>query len=738
MNKMACFTRTSSTCGTLLLLFGWLIELSLAQFDPIKDFCRRFGHQSAVVDDKLYVDGGIVNWKPYSETSANISNQFLLYSDLKHETEGMPNVYANLSKNATIPSVSFGILWEDSVNKWLYSYGGESQSSARNFILYGYDILNNYWTSFGPPSSSGTITPLSHGGGVSISERGEAFYYGGWFSENSVPEWSGTRRASDRLIKYDMDKREFSNLTGPDSIRRAEGTMIYLPISDGGMLAYFGGVRDNGNGTASPQPLDTIYMYDLANTKWYTQKTSGRAPEDRRLFCGGAAVAQDQSSYNIYIYGGASFGSNPIGYDDIYVLSIPSFTWIRSLYPSNSNITGEFPKAMSSCNVINNAQMLVIGGRALNDTSSCDADSVIGQHNMVLGKDNPEKAIWARFQPNLTSYTLPPDIVTVVGGNPTGGATVTAPKTGFDAPDMSTLMTRKPRLAERTPTRNVTSPTASATTDPNPNQPKKGLSTGAIAGIAVGAAVVGIAVLAGLCFFCIRRKQKHYKQPRVGAPVTGSNPASPMTQQPPGSSWADGPRGATISSPTFSQAPTYNTQGQATELQSSPPTSGHGHGYRGVTLAPPVELPGAEAGEGRGHGHEGKTKGTGLMGGIGSQEMPAKSVGTPTGTGTGYGYEHARSPSDLGPGDREGDDVISRGGVSPSLPSPNTSYTGTGTGTQDSSGRFASGGYGGGGNGNGNGGLPPYSASGNGAYGLGGQGGGRFDEDFGHGGAYRR
>lgn len=701
MRKMAGFTGTS-TGRTLLLLLGILIEVSLAQFDPIKDFCRRFGHQSAVVDDKLYVDGGLVNWKPYSETSANISNQFLLYSDLKHETEGMPNVYANLSKNATIPSVSFGILWEDSINKWLYSYGGESQSTPRNFILYGYDIINNYWTSFGPPDSSGIITPLSHGGGVSISERGEAFYYGGWYSEHSVPGWSGTRLASDRLIKYDMEKHEFSNLTGPDNVRRAEGTMVYLPISDGGMLAYFGGLRDNGNGTVSPQPLDTIFMYDLANTKWYTQKTSGRAPEDRRLFCGGAAVAQDQSSYNIYIYGGASFGSNPIGYDDIYVLSIPSFTWIRSLYPSDSNVTGPFPKAMSSCNVINNdSQMLVIGGRAMNDTSSCDADVVMGQHNMVLGKDNPEKAIWARFQPDLSTYTLPTDIVTVVGGSPTGGATVTAPKTGFDAPDMSTLMTRKPRLAERTATRNVTSFTATATSSPT-SDPKSGLSTGAIAGIAVGASVAGIAALAGLCFFCIRRRQKHYKQPRV-APVT-SNPASPMTQHPetaPGSAW-DGPGGATVSSPTFSSAPTYNMQATATELPPSP----NGHGYRGVSLAPPVELPGAEAGEIQ------KVKSPGVVGG----ELPSTSAKS-VGTGTGWNEQgHARSPSDLGPG--EGDDAISRGGVSPSLPSLNT-------GTLES-GRF--GGYGGNG---GNGGLPPYSASG--AY-----GGGRFEEDFGHGGTYRR
>lgn len=75
MSTMAGFTGTLP-CGTLLLVLSYLIQLSLAQFDPIKDFCRRFGHQSAVVDDKLYVDGGIVNWKPYSETSANISSSY--------------------------------------------------------------------------------------------------------------------------------------------------------------------------------------------------------------------------------------------------------------------------------------------------------------------------------------------------------------------------------------------------------------------------------------------------------------------------------------------------------------------------------------------------------------------------------------------------------------------------------------------------------------------------------------
>ena len=26
--------------------------------DPLKDFCRRYGHQTAVIDRKLYIDGG--------------------------------------------------------------------------------------------------------------------------------------------------------------------------------------------------------------------------------------------------------------------------------------------------------------------------------------------------------------------------------------------------------------------------------------------------------------------------------------------------------------------------------------------------------------------------------------------------------------------------------------------------------------------------------------------------------
>ncbi|KAK1751333.1 hypothetical protein QBC47DRAFT_329977 [Echria macrotheca] len=521
--------RSGSRPGAALLVFVcYLVAFAAAQYDPLKDFCRRWAHQAAVVDDRLYIDGGMVDWKPFSASSQNYTNPFFLYSDLGQTTEGMPTLNAGLSKNATIPTVNGGVLWEDSVNKRLYLYGGEFyQSPPTGFVLYSYDILYDNWISLGQPAGSAMVVPTSYGAGVSISWKGEAYHYGGWFNNASVPGWNGPPQASNRLIKYTMDTNTWSNLTGPDNVRRAEGAMVYIPAGDAGMLVYFGGSDDlYGNGTLTPEPLDRIYLFDIANTKWYSQMATGRIPENRRRFCAGATWAQDQSSYNIYIYGGAGFPPDTTGYDDIYILSIPSFQWIRGPYPADSNSTGPYPKSMMTCNVVNNAQMLVIGGTYSNDTTyMCDADVVWGEHSMDLGKQNPQDAIWALFKPNLTTYVVPTDILTAIGGASTGGAQTTAPVSGFNAPDLSVLMTRKAIVQSRSPTRDVSVPTAGKA------HPGSGvvLGTGVIAGIAIGS-VVAIIIILTACIICIRRRKKYYAGPRqANQPPpgwAGSNPPS--------------------------------------------------------------------------------------------------------------------------------------------------------------------------------------------------------------------
>jgi len=59
-----------------LAILVLLIELSWAQKDPLNDFCRRFGHQTAVIDQKLYIDGGQVDWNPIAQNNQNYTSRF--------------------------------------------------------------------------------------------------------------------------------------------------------------------------------------------------------------------------------------------------------------------------------------------------------------------------------------------------------------------------------------------------------------------------------------------------------------------------------------------------------------------------------------------------------------------------------------------------------------------------------------------------------------------------------------
>ena len=101
------------------------------------------------------------------------------------------------------------------------------------------------------------------------------------------------------------------------------------------------------------------------------------------------------------------------GFDDVYILSMPSFTWMK-WYPTDSSAPA-FPHHSLSCNVISGSQMLIIGG-TFETSDACDAPSVWGTHNLNLGKDDPTNSLWASFNPNLTFYKVPPELVAKIGG----------------------------------------------------------------------------------------------------------------------------------------------------------------------------------------------------------------------------------------------------------------------------------------------------------------------------------
>lgn len=207
-----------------------------------------------------------------------------------------------------------------------------------------------------------------------------------------------------------------------------------------------------------------------------------------------------------YLYGGAGEEEGSVGFDDIYILTLPTFTWIK-MYP-DTNGTGSYPHHSMTCNVVNKAQMFIHGGFfPLNN--DCDVPDQFGLHDVSLGRQNKDKSPWMLFEPDLTKYAVPTDVISVVGGNSNGGATKTAPSGGFDHPDLTALMTRTASAGTRTATRDVSGATSTGDSEPGNTLP-----TGAIVGIAVGGAIVLIGV--GLASFCLIRKRRARRE-RIGS-----------------------------------------------------------------------------------------------------------------------------------------------------------------------------------------------------------------------------
>jgi hypothetical protein len=284
-----------------------------------------------------------------------MKDHVLVNYDLGLTSQGMPTIFTNLTRNNTEPTVAGGALWGDSVNMVLYQFGGQATGHGHphggheGFSLF--DLILNQWN-----RSQGAFHQhkVSWGASTTVDELGQGYFLGGWKENRTAPSMVG-RRASSHLLRYDMSSNSFTNLSGPDHVGRAEGVMIFLPVSDAGLLIYIGGVLDpQRNGSFVPAPMEIIRVFDIATTTWYTQRASGDIPPVRRRFCAGATWPDDRTSFNIYAYGGLSAGTDGSAFDDLYILSLPSFQYLK-WWPTKPR-TGR-PRHSMTCNVVGRSQV---------------------------------------------------------------------------------------------------------------------------------------------------------------------------------------------------------------------------------------------------------------------------------------------------------------------------------------------------------------------------------------------
>lgn len=166
--------------------------------------------------------------------------------------------------------------------------------------------------------------------------------------------------------------------------------------------------------------MKVIDIYDVATGDWYKQPTVD-GPGALTRGCAVVAVADDHSSYNVYYYGGFDGINNldPFS-DEVWVLSLPSFTWHR--INEGKEIHG---RAGHKCFKPYADQMMVFGGytpEAGDSGGSCLDGGPIVTFNLSSGEwmdeYNPEK---------FDDYAVPTKVQDKIGGNGAGGATLVTP-----------------------------------------------------------------------------------------------------------------------------------------------------------------------------------------------------------------------------------------------------------------------------------------------------------------------
>ncbi|KAF9894123.1 hypothetical protein FE257_009096 [Aspergillus nanangensis] len=494
------------------------------------------------IRDKVYIDGGVL-WQNVPlptggdtqtrDVDAAANLYYLNFSSTFDTTKtNLTALFGTISKTGgaagnRAPEYHDGAMFANEGE--LILYGGaldETDSSSEphddetmRYERYQYGPQRDSWS---PAVYDGELDNdvtryITSGAGVSAPSENLGFYFSGLHAENWGPVYDGfVNETSDRLITVDMSSMgdgTWSNRTLPGEIQnRINAEAVWIPVSTSGALVIIGGVTDlatagdrlnddqkKRSSATSPSFMQTVPVYDIAADKWYLQNTTGETPPMLTQFCSVYASAKDQSSHNIYIYGGFDgLDASNARTDDVYVLSLPSFTWVKLL-------SGDAAHARSThrCVKAYPDQMWVVGGVKIAPTDCLD--DIISVFNLNTGK------FQNTYDPTKYSEYKVPDMVTAqIGGDSSGGATKTAPKSWTNA-SLADVFSSKYTKTIPTSWPYQPADTNAPVISEVPNKGSSGFPSWA--GGIIGA-VLGVALLAGaFVFWCLRQRRKNRQAP---------------------------------------------------------------------------------------------------------------------------------------------------------------------------------------------------------------------------------
>lgn len=234
--------------------------------------------------------------------------------------------------------------------------------------------------------------------------------------------------------------------TDPDSCHQERYTLPSWGVEmvhnccDSGLLIALGGKAFDGLQPVTSQSQGRLLSFDLGSYismktygTWYTQAISGDIPPasiDSRAVL---ASAPDNSSRNIFMYGGwdpTATGNSTKYYDHLYVLSLPSFTWIKMF-------EGESPRYGHTFHLAASRQLLTIGGSTQHEnvTDSCDREAKSITITELLSMT------WGSiFSAGYQPFELSNGLIKKLGGTAQGNATLREPTVGWASAEFEEVM----------------------------------------------------------------------------------------------------------------------------------------------------------------------------------------------------------------------------------------------------------------------------------------------------------
>ncbi|TGZ76306.1 hypothetical protein EX30DRAFT_258051 [Ascodesmis nigricans] len=397
--------------GRFIVSPNQLSQKQSLEYNLRDNYCWLLAHTSVRAGNEIVINDGMAKYIVSARLNGSTTSQEVEVPDLNAWTMSLP-----LDKDfpvnepplqlwhprnsLTHPPANRGGLWSNgthifsvgghyyNASRYMDSYYAVPQDSIPPFEIWAGDVQRRQWAKVDHVATPGErLDRTVSGAAMCVVKEGKdvnkCYYLGGYKStrtSSQLPDnWALSQRA---MLEFNPETLTIRNDTkstdgyGDPDMGYQFGTLHHIPVGCGsGILVSLMAeqsplnlVSDTDDDLRGPAVnTTTVMVYDIDSRTWYHQKTArgleDERPPPRTRYCGDVVYSESTKSWDLWIYGGQFVDHPDDGMEDVHVLTMPKFQWVRLDLKTPPGVPS--PKAIRghTCHAVN-SQLLVLGGTA--------------------------------------------------------------------------------------------------------------------------------------------------------------------------------------------------------------------------------------------------------------------------------------------------------------------------------------------------------------------------------------